>query len=157
MKIQLLFTGKTTFPYIREGIEEYRKRLVHYTDFQIRELPELKKSGSWPEKKVKGEEAKTILKAIDPQDFVVLLDERGQQMDSIAFAGLLEKQQYGPIQTMLFVIGGPYGFAGEVYRRANLELSLSKMTYSHQLVRLIFLEQLYRAYTIIRGEPYHHG
>jgi 23S rRNA (pseudouridine1915-N3)-methyltransferase len=157
MKIQLLLTGKTRFPFIREGIEEYRRRLVHYTDFQIRELPELKNSGSWPEKKVKGEEAKTILKAIDPQDYVVLLDERGQHMDSLAFAGLLEKQQYGSSRTMIFVVGGPYGFAGEVYQRADLELSLSKMTFSHQLVRLIFLEQLYRAYTIIRGEPYHHG
>ena len=156
MKIQLLLSGKTRFPFIREGIEEYRRRLVHYTDFQIRELPDLKNSGSWPEKKVKGEEAITILKSIDPQDFVVLLDERGQQMDSIAFAGLLEKQQYGSFRTMLFVIGGPYGFAEEVYQRADLELSLSKMTFSHQLVRLIFLEQLYRAYTIIRGEAYHH-
>lgn len=157
MKIQLLLSGKTRFPFIREGIEEYRRRLVHYTDFQIRELPDLKNSGSWPEKKVKGEEAITILKSIDSQDFVVLLDERGRQMDSIAFAGLLEKQQYGSFRTMLFVIGGPYGFAEEVYQRADLELSLSKMTFSHQLVRLIFLEQLYRAYTIIRGEAYHHG
>jgi len=157
MKIQLLLSGKTRFPFIREGIEEYRRRLVHYTDFQIRELPELKNSGSWPEKKVKEEEAKIILKAIDSQDYVVLLDEGGQQMDSIAFAGLLEKQQYGSFRTMSFVVGGAYGFAGEVYQRTNYKFSLSKMTFSHQLVRLIFLEQLYRAYTIIRGEPYHHG
>jgi 23S rRNA (pseudouridine1915-N3)-methyltransferase len=157
MKIQLLLCGKTRIPYVREGIEEYRRRLGHYADFQIRELPELKKSGTWPEKKVKGEEAKTILKSIDSRDFVVLLDERGQQVDSLAFAGLLEKQQYRTFHAMLFVIGGPYGFAPEVYKRANLELSLSKMTFSHQLVRLIFMEQLYRAYTIIRGEPYHHG
>jgi 23S rRNA (pseudouridine1915-N3)-methyltransferase len=157
MKIQLLLSGKTRFPFIREGIEEYRRRLVHYTDFQIRELPDMKNSGSWPEKKVKEEEAKTILKAIDNRDYVVLLDERGKHMDSLEFAGLLEKQQYGSFRTMLFVVGGAYGFAGEVYERANLELSLSKMTFSHQLVRLIFLEQLYRAYTIMRGEPYHHG
>ncbi|KPL13954.1 MAG: 50S rRNA methyltransferase [Bacteroides sp. SM1_62] len=157
MKIQLLFTGKTRFPFIREGIEEYRRRLVHYTDFQIRDLPDLRNSGSWPEKKVKGEEGKNILKAIDPRDYVVLLDERGKHMDSLAFAGLLEKLQYGSFRTLLFVIGGPYGFAGEIHQRADLELSLSKMTFSHQLARLIFLEQLYRAYTIIRGEPYHHG
>jgi 23S rRNA (pseudouridine1915-N3)-methyltransferase len=157
MKIQLLLTGKTRSPFIREGMEEYRRRLGHYTDFQIRDLPELKNSGSWPEVKVRGEEGKSILKAIDPRDYVILLDERGQHMNSLAFAGLLEKQQYGSFRTMLFVIGGPYGFAEEVYQRANLELSLSKMTFSHQLVRLIFLEQLYRAYTIIRGEPYHHG
>ena len=157
MKIQLLFTGKTRFPFIREGIEQYRRRLVHYTDFQIRELPDLKNSGSWPEKKTKEEEGKAILKAIDPRDFVVLLDERGQHLGFVAFAGLLEKQQQRTFPAMLFVIGGPYGFAEEVYQRADLELSLSKMTFSHQLVRLIFLEQLYRAYTIIRGEPYHHG
>jgi len=157
MKIQLLLSGKTRIPFIREGIEEYRRRLVHYTDFQIRELPDLRNSGSWPEKKVKEEEAKTILKAIDQRDYVILLDERGQHLDSLAFAGWLEKQQYGSFRTMQFVVGGPYGFAGEVYERTNLKLSLSKMTFSHQLVRLIFLEQLYRAYTIIRGEPYHHG
>ena len=154
MKIQLLLTGKTRFPFIREGIEEYRRRLVNYTDFQIRELPELKNSGSWPEKKVKGEEAKTILKAIDPRDYVVLLDERGQHMDSLAFAGLLEKQQYGSFRTVLFVIGGPYGFAGEVYQRADLELSLSKMTFSHELIRLILLEQIYRSLTIMKGQRY---
>ena len=157
MKIQLLISGKTRFPFIREGIEEYRRRLVHYTDFQIRELPDLKNAGSWPEIKVKEEEAKIILKAIDNRDYVVLLDEGGKYLDSLAFAGLLEKQQYGSFRTMLFVVGGPYGFTGEVYQRADLKLSLSKMTFSHQLVRLIFLEQLYRAYTIIRGEPYHHG
>ncbi len=157
MKIQLLLSGKTRFPFIREGIEEYRRRLVHYTDFQIRELPDLKNAGSWPEIKVKEEEAKIILKAIDNRDYVVLLDEGGKYLDSLAFAGLLEKQQYGSFRTMLFVVGGPYGFTGEVYQRADLKLSLSKMTFSHQLVRLIFLEQLYRAYTIIRGEPYHHG
>jgi 23S rRNA (pseudouridine1915-N3)-methyltransferase len=157
MKIQLLSTGKTRFPFISEGMEEYRRRLVHYADFRIRELPELKNSRSWPETKVKCEEGKAILKAIDPQDFVVLLDERGQHLGSLAFAGLIERQQYGSVRTMLFVIGGPYGFAEEVYQRADLELSLSKMTFSHQLVRLIFLEQLYRAFTIIRGEPYHHG
>ena len=157
MKIQLLLTGKTRIPFIREGIEEYRRRLVHYADFQLNELPELKNSGSWPERKIKEAEAKTILKAIDPRDHVILLDEGGRHLDSLAFAGLLEKQQYGSFRTLLFVIGGPYGFAQEVYERANLSLSLSKMTFSHQLVRLIFLEQLYRAYTIIRGEPYHHG
>jgi 23S rRNA (pseudouridine1915-N3)-methyltransferase len=157
MKIQLLLTGKTRIPFIREGIEEYRSRLVHYTNFQINEQPDLKNSGTWPQKKVKEEEAKNILKAIDTRDYVVLLDERGQHLDSLAFAGLLEKKQYGSFRTMLFVIGGPYGFAEEIYKRADLELSLSKMTFSHQLVRLIFLEQLYRAYTIMRGEPYHHG
>lgn len=157
MKIQLLATGKTRFPFIREGIEEYRRRLIHYTDFQIRELPELKNAGSWPVKKVMEEEAKATLKAIDPGDYVVLLDEGGRHLDSLDFAGLLEMRQLGSFRTIFFVIGGAYGFAEEVYKRADLKLSLSKMTFSHQLVRLIFLEQLYRAYTIMRGEPYHHG
>jgi 23S rRNA (pseudouridine1915-N3)-methyltransferase len=157
MKIQLLAIGKTRFPFIREGMEEYRRRLIHYTDFQIRELPELKSAGSWPVKKVVEEEAKATLKAIDPGEYVVLLDEGGRQMDSLDFAGLLEKQQIGSLGKIFFVIGGAYGFAEEVYKRANLTLSLSKMTFSHQLVRLIFLEQLYRAFTIMRGEPYHHG
>lgn len=157
MKIRLLLTGKTRFPFIREGIEEYSRRLIHYADFQIRDLPALKHSGSWTEEKVKQEEGKTILRAIDSQDYVVLLDERGKLIDSLAFAGILQKQQNGSSRSVLFVIGGPYGFAEEVYQRADLRLSLSKMTFSHQLVRLIFLEQLYRAFTIIRGEPYHHG
>jgi 23S rRNA (pseudouridine1915-N3)-methyltransferase len=157
MKIRLLLTGKTRFPFIREGIEEYSRRLIHYADFQIRDLPARKNPGSWPEKMVRQEEGKTILRAIDPKDYVVLLDERGRYLDSLAFAGILEKQQSGPARSLLFVIGGPYGFAEEVYKRADLRLSLSKMTFSHQLVRLIFLEQLYRAFTIIRGEPYHHG
>ena len=157
MKIQLLLTGKTKFPFIREGLEEYRRRLVHYADFQIRELPELKNAGSWPEKKVKGEEARSIMKTIGPGDYVVLLDERGKALTSKAFAGWLEKKQHGSYRTMLFVIGGAFGFGEEVYRRANLVLSLSEMTFSHQLVRLVFMEQIYRAFTIIRGEPYHHG
>jgi 23S rRNA (pseudouridine1915-N3)-methyltransferase len=157
MKIHLLLTGKTRFPFIREGIEEYSRRLIHYADFKIRDLPALKNSASWPEKRVIQEEGKTILRAIDQKDYVVLLDERGKHLDSLAFAGILEKQQYIPARPLLFVIGGPYGVAEEVYQRADLRLSLSKMTFSHQLVRLIFLEQLYRAFTIIRGEPYHHG
>ncbi len=157
MKIQLLLSGKTRFPFIREGMEEYRRRLVHYADFMIRELPDLKNSGSWPEQKVKTEEGRAILKAIETGDYVVLMDERGKAISSVEFAGFLEKQQQGSSRRIVFVVGGPYGFSEEVYRRADLELSLSKMTFSHQLVRLLFLEQLYRAFTIIRGEPYHHG
>jgi 23S rRNA (pseudouridine1915-N3)-methyltransferase len=157
MKIELLLAGRTRVPYVREGVEEYRRRLVHYADFQLRVLPELKNAGSWPQKKVMEEEGRTILKVINPGDYVVLLDERGRQMDSLAFAGWLDKQQQGTFRRLLFVIGGPFGFASEVYQRADLELSLSQMTFSHQLVRLIFLEQLYRGFTLIRGEPYHHG
>jgi 23S rRNA (pseudouridine1915-N3)-methyltransferase len=157
MKIQILFTGKTRFPFIREGIEEYRKRLIHYADFQIKNLPDLKNTGSWPEKKIKSVEGRNLLKAIDPRDYLILLDEGGKQMDSLAFAGFLEKQAYGSSRTLLFVIGGAYGFSEEAYQRADMKMSLSKMTFSHQLVRLIFLEQLYRAFTIVRGEPYHHG
>jgi 23S rRNA (pseudouridine1915-N3)-methyltransferase len=157
MKIQLLLVGKTRFPFIREGMEEYRRRVVHYADFTIRELPDLKNPGSRPEKLVKLEEGKGILKSVGNTDYVVLLDERGQASNSLEFAAFLEKQQYGSYKTLVFVIGGAYGFSQELYQRADHTLSLSKMTFSHQMVRLLFLEQLYRAFTIIRGEPYHHG
>ena len=157
MKIQLLLVGKTRFPFIREGMEEYRRRVVHYADFTIRELPDLKKPGSRPEKMVKLEEGIGILRSIDKADYVVLLDERGQASNSLEFAAFLEKRQHGSYKTLVFVIGGAYGFSEEVYQRADLALSLSKMTFSHEMIRLIFLEQLYRAFSIIRGEPYHHG
>ena len=158
MKIQVLFTGKTRFPFIREGIDEYRRRLIHYADFHIKNLPDLKNTGSWPETKITSAEGRNLLKAVDPRDYVILLDESGKQMDSLAFAAFLEKQQpYGSSRTLIFVIGGAYGFSEEAYQRADMKMSLSKMTFSHQLARLIFLEQLYRAFTIVRGEPYHHG
>jgi 23S rRNA (pseudouridine1915-N3)-methyltransferase len=149
--------GKTRFPFIREGMDEYRKRLERYTDFRIREITDLKNTGSWPVQKIMQEEGKSILKALGDRDFVILLDERGKSMDSIEFAELLENKHQEAIRSLVFIIGGAFGFSPGVYKRGNMQLSLSKMTFSHQVVPLFFIEQLYRAFTIIRGAPYHHG
>ena len=157
MQIQLLLMGKTRFPFIREGVEEYLKRLKRYTDFSIRELPELKNTSSWPQPKFMTEEGGRILKALGDKDFVVLLDERGKEMNSIEFAEFLDRKHQEALKSMVFVVGGAYGFSSEVYDRGNMQLSLSKMTFSHQVVPLFFAEQLYRAFSIIRGDPYHHG
>ncbi len=148
--------GKTRFPFIREGIREYGERMKRYADFRIRELPELRNAGSWPQSRILLEEGRRILKAFAEEDFVVLLDERGKMMDSIGFAEFLDRSQQNT-RRMVFVVGGPYGFSTEVYRRGNMQLSLSRMTFSHQVIPLFFIEQLYRAFTIIRGVPYHHG
>jgi 23S rRNA (pseudouridine1915-N3)-methyltransferase len=149
--------GKIRFPFIREGIDEYARRLKRYTDFRIRELPELKKTEAWQQPAVMKEEGDRILKALSDRDFVVLLDERGKAMDSIEFAEYLERRHRDAVKSMVFVVGGAYGFSPEVYERGNMQLSLSRMTFSHQVVPLFFAEQLYRAFTIIRGAPYHHG
>jgi len=157
MQIQLLLMGKTRFPFIREGLAEYNMRLKHYTDYRIRELPQLKNSGSWPQPKAMEEEGKIIIKALSDRDYVVLLDERGKAMDSIQFAEFLDRKHQESMKSMVFVTGGAYGFSPAVYKRGNMKLSLSKMTFSHQIIPLFFTEQLYRAFTIIRGSPYHHG
>jgi 23S rRNA (pseudouridine1915-N3)-methyltransferase len=149
--------GKTRFPFIQEGLDEYAKRLKRYTDYRIRELPDLKNTGSWPQSKVMGEEGRIILGALPDKVFTVLLDERGKTMDSIQFAEFLERKHLEAVKSMVFVVGGPYGFAPEVYERGDMLLSLSKMTFSHQVIPLFFTEQLYRAFTIMRGAPYHHG
>ena len=157
MQIQLLLVGKTRFPFIREGIREYTERIKRYADFRIRELPDLRNAGSWPQSQVLQEEGKRILKALTAKDFVILLDERGKMMDSIGFAEFLDRSQLNQTRKMVFVVGGAFGYSPEVYRRGNMQLSLSRMTFSHQLIPLFFVEQLYRAFTIIRGAPYHHG
>jgi len=157
MKIQLLLMGKTRFPFILEGLDEYIKRLNRYTDFRIRELPDMKTTGSWPQARVMQAEGRAILKALSAKDYVVLLDERGKQMGSIEFAEFIDKGQQNSIKSIVFVVGGAFGFSAEVYERGSIKLSLSKMTFSHQVVPLFFIEQLYRAFTIIRGTPYHHG
>jgi 23S rRNA (pseudouridine1915-N3)-methyltransferase len=155
MKITLLQLGKTHFKFVDTGFEEFNKRLKHYCKFdaQLIELPaKLKTTDAIQTKKNEGE---ALLKKISPADFVILLDEHGKEYHSIAFAEQIRKLQlhYAHI---IFVIGGAYGFSEEVYERANAKISLSQMTFSHQLIRLIFIEQLYRAFTIIKGEPYHH-
>jgi len=157
MQIQLLLMGKTRFPFIRDGVDNYLKRLKRYTDFSIRELPELKNTSSWPQPKVIKEEGMHILKALGDRDFVVLLDESGKEMDSIQFADFLDRKHQEALKSIVFIVGGAYGFSSEVYDRGNMQLSLSKMTFSHQVIPLFFIEQLYRAFTIIRGAPYHHG
>ena len=157
MKIQLLLIGKTGFPFVREGMDEYSKRIKRYVDFSVQTIPDLKGTSSWSVDQLKEEEGRRILKTLDPRDFVILLDERGKDPDSFEFARFMEKQMLASVKSMVFVIGGAYGFSKDVYARGNSRLSLSRMTFSHQVIRMFFLEQLYRAFTILRGEPYHHG
>jgi 23S rRNA (pseudouridine1915-N3)-methyltransferase len=156
MKITLLSIGKTEDAYIKDGIDKYLKRLKHYTKLEMVELPELKNTKALTQDQQKTKEAELLLKKIAPTDFVILLDEKGAELTSSQFAGYLDKKAISSTNSLVFVIGGPYGFEASVYQRANDKLSLSRMTFSHQMVRLFFAEQLYRAYTIIKGEPYHH-
>lgn len=155
MKTTLILVGKTNGKLFNEGIDDYAKRIGHYTPFAVKVLPELKSTKSLSESQQKDKEGKMILKTISPSDFVVLLDEHGTEYRSMEFAKWVEKRRNGG-SDLVFVIGGPYGFSPDVYNRADALISLSRMTFSHQMVRLIFVEQLYRACTIIKGEPYHH-
>lgn len=155
MKIELILIGKTTSKHFIEGINDYFKRINHYIPFAITVIPELKSTKSLTEEQQKTIEGELILKKMNADDYVVLLDEHGKEFRSIEFASWLEKKQHS-VRKLIFVVGGPYGFSQEVYNRCNEKVSLSKMTFSHQMIRLIFTEQLYRACTIIRGEPYHH-
>lgn len=156
MRITLIESGKTKDPFIREGVELFRKRVVHYVPFKIETMPDLKNTRNLTMKEVQNQEAALLLKRLKATDHVVLLDERGQQFDSIAFAEHLNALE-GRVNHLIFVIGGPYGFSEEMYHKAHAKISLSRLTFSHQLVRLIFMEQLYRAFTILKGEPYHHA
>jgi 23S rRNA (pseudouridine1915-N3)-methyltransferase len=157
MKITFLTVGKTEDAYLKEGIEKYVKRLKHYTRLAIIEIDELKNTKALTQEQQKAKEAELILKKITPTDHVILLDEKGMEVTSQQFAAYIDKKAIGSIANLVFVVGGPYGFDASVYARANDKLSLSAMTFSHQMVRLFFTEQLYRAYTIIKGEPYHHS
>lgn len=156
MKITLLTIGKTTFSFASQGEELYQKRLQFYVPFRRVDIPQLKNAASLSREEIKIKEGELILKALKPEDEVILLDERGKEYDSISWASVLEKKMLSSGKDIVFVVGGAYGFSQAVYQRADDKLSLSKMTFSHQIVRLIFLEQLYRAFTIIKGEPYHH-
>lgn len=155
MKTELILVGKTTSKHFNAGINDYVERIGHYMPFTITTIPELKNTKSLNESQQKEREGELILKQIQPSDTVVLLDEHGKEFRSIDFADWIQKKQ-NSARRLVFVIGGPYGFAEKVYERANEKISLSKMTFSHQMVRLIFTEQIYRACTIIKGEPYHH-
>ena len=157
MNIRLINIGKTTVPYLIEGELDYMKRLNHYLKFERMDLKEIKLSKKQSTAVLKKKEAELILKQLNPKDIVVLLDEKGKEMSSEHFSVWLEKKQMiGPKQ-IIFITGGAYGFDQSVYRRADEILSISKMTFSHQMIRLLFLEQLYRAKTILNGEKYHHS
>jgi len=156
MKITLLTVGKTDVKWVSEGLDLYVSRLVHYVPFQVREIPELKNVSALTREQIKSREGELILKSLKPADEVVLLDEGGREFRSMDFASWIGERISRGSRDIVFVIGGAYGFSPEVYSRAESKLSLSKMTFSHQMVRTIFAEQLYRAFTILRGEPYHH-
>ncbi len=141
---------------MRHGVQKYTDRLTHYTPFELIFLPDAKNVKNMTQQQQKVAEGKAILGVVEPSDVVILLDENGQELTSRQFAKFIEKHSISGARRLIFIIGGPYGFSDEVYERANGKLSLSRMTYSHQMVRLIFAEQLYRAHTILKGEPYHH-
>lgn len=156
MKITLLTVGKTDKDWVRQGIEIYVSRLKHYIPFAIVEIPELKNVSALTKDQIKVREGELILKNIKQTDDLILLDERGKEYTSVELAKVIQdKISYGG-KDMVYVIGGAYGFSDAVYQRANSKISLSRMTFSHQMVRAIFVEQIYRAFTIMRGEPYHH-
>lgn len=156
MHITLLTVGKTDIPWVREGLNMYVSRLCHYVPFTLTEIPELKNVSSLDSSRIRLREGELILKSVKPSDDVILLDERGKEYRSLEFSAMLEEKLSRGGRDMVFVIGGAYGFSQKVYDRADGKISLSKMTFSHQIVRTIFAEQLYRAFTIMRGEPYHH-
>ena len=155
MKITLLVVGKTTDTHIELLIQEYQKRLAHYIPFNIQVIPELKNTKALTPEQQKQTEGELILRTINSSTDLVLLDEHGKEFRSIEFADYVQKRMSSG-RDVVFVVGGPYGFSEAVYQRANGKISLSKMTFPHQMVRLFFVEQLYRAMTILRGEPYHH-
>jgi 23S rRNA (pseudouridine1915-N3)-methyltransferase len=156
MKISLLTVGKTDIDWVRKGLETYSSRLVHYVPFSICEIPELKNTSSLTKVQIKDKEGELLLKNIKPADRVILLDEHGKEFRSVEFAEEIRRMMLGGGKDIVFIIGGAYGFSEAVYDRCDGKISLSKMTFSHQMVRVIFTEQLYRAFTIIKGEPYHH-
>jgi len=156
MKISLLVIGKTDEAYLQKGLEIFLKRVPHYIQFEMKVIPDIKNAKNLSEEQQKDKEGELILQQILPSDELFLLDENGIEVSSVDFARFLEKKMLSGIKRLVFVIGGPYGFSGNIYSRASGKISLSKMTFSHQMVRLIFAEQLYRAFTILKGEPYHH-
>ena len=156
MKITFLTIGKTEEKYLLEGMEKYLKRLKHYITFKVLELPELKNTKNLSEDQQKAKEAELIFKNISNTDQLILLDENGLNLSSTQFSGFLSKKMIVSVQHLVFVVVGPYGFSNDVYNRADEKISLSRMTFSHQMVRLFFIEQVYRAFTIMKGEPYHH-
>ncbi|MDE6304636.1 MAG: 23S rRNA (pseudouridine(1915)-N(3))-methyltransferase RlmH [Paramuribaculum sp.] len=156
MKIVLSVVGPTADPIMRQGIEKYQARLRHYVDFEINVIADKRLSRAMTETAQKQLEGEALLAYLKPGDMLILLDERGRQFTSREFAGEVERRMASGCKRLIYAVGGPYGFSEEVYARADSKISLSKMTFSHEMVRLFFVEQLYRAMTILRGEPYHH-
>lgn len=156
MNIKLLAVGKTDDKQLNDLINTYIKRLQFYIKFSFEIIPDIKNAKNLSESQQKEKEGKLILNHVENSDVLVLLDENGKQYDSVLFSDILQKHMNSGIKQLIFVIGGPYGFSPEVYSRANSKLSLSKMTFSHQMIRLFFVEQLYRGFTILKNEPYHH-
>ena len=156
MKIKLIAVGKTNAKYLVEGEKEYEKRLKHYTKFEEIIIPEIKQAGKLSEGELKKKEGQMILAKLENGDHVILLDDKGKSYSSIEFANFLQQKMNSSLKSLVFVVGGAFGFSDDVYQRANGKLSLSKMTFSHQMVRLIFKEQLYRGFSILKGEKYHH-
>ncbi len=155
MNFTLLTVGKTDVPWVKDGLDLYMSRLKHYAPFTLQEIPELKKASALTREQIKEKEGALILSALRQGTRLILLDERGKEMRSLEFSAYIEKLLSGG-RDVTFAVGGAYGFSEEVYERADSMISLSKMTFSHQMVRTVFAEQLYRAFTIIKGEPYHH-
>lgn len=156
MKLHVIFTGKTTGKLFQEAIADYTKRLTHYLPFTIEELPDLKNTKSLNEEQQKEREADMLFEKLQQGDVLVLLDEKGKEFTSREFSAYLEQKLQTVNKRLVFLIGGPYGFSQRVYDVAQGKISLSKMTFSHQMVRLFLVEQIYRSFTIIKGEPYHH-
>jgi len=156
MKIKLVLIGKTENNFSRTQISEYSKRINHYVSFEIKEINYLKNTKNLSAEQQKIKEGDLMLGSFSSKDYVILLDEKGKEFTSVEFSGFIENKIIIGSKNIIFVIGGGYGFSENVYKRADIQVSLSKLTFPHQLVRVIFLEQLYRAFTIIKGEPYHH-
>lgn len=156
MKIELMAVGRVVTRYLQEGIDVYTSRIGHYMPFSLTLIPDVKTTKGLTQEKHKEMEGKAILSQLQAGDVLVLLDEHGKEMTSREFATYIDRKSVTVARRLVFLIGGPYGFSPEIYERANEKISLSRMTFSHEMVRLFFVEQIYRAMTILRGEPYHH-
>ncbi|NQX81046.1 MAG: 23S rRNA (pseudouridine(1915)-N(3))-methyltransferase RlmH [Flavobacteriaceae bacterium] len=156
MKITLLAIGKTDNSSLNKMIDDYTKRLSNYVNFELVVIPDIKNSKNMSFKEQKNKEGNLILSKTEKSDIVVLLDENGKSYSSVGFSSFLQKKMNSGIKKIIFIIGGPYGFSEDVYKRSNGKISLSEMTFSHQMVRLFFIEQLYRGFTILNNQPYHH-
>ncbi|MCL1943997.1 MAG: 23S rRNA (pseudouridine(1915)-N(3))-methyltransferase RlmH [Candidatus Azobacteroides sp.] len=156
MKVTLLVVGKTTERYFIDAVDEYTTRLKHYLPFDLTVIPDVKNAKNLNSDQLKEKEGTEILNYLEPGDYIILLDEHGKEFTSLKFAAHMEKRMAGSGKRIVFVIGGAYGFSQKVYEKAHDKISLSKMTFSHQMIRLIFTEQLYRAMTILKGQAYHH-